>query len=415
MFSRCCRLLLPVLILLSVVSCNWNDDDPVPIPVDNAAQAVPAAPAAPTLTAGNGQLTAAWAAVSGATSYEVWGSTTNDNATAALDNTVTDNTCVITGLANGVPYYVWLKARNAGGASGFGPGGTGTPAAPAPPAYTVDAVNGNDAAGDGSTIPYKTITMALSVAVAGDNVTVAPGTYDAANGETFPIVVPAGVNLIGDETNKGNGATPTTITGGGAAASPVYSFVRAAVVMSGNTTLAGFVVTATAPDPAANPPMGVIALGDNVSIRNNRLVNSGKNGIYWVAGGNGSLVAGNVIQGNGAANNGVGIAFINGTGPGTRIENNVIRLNVYGVEYDGPATSGDLGGGATGSAGGNVIAANSGINLWTSVEAGGTISARNNFWDNVPPTSTTSTSASGFDIFNQNGATIDVTGAALAP
>ncbi|HEY5996947.1 MAG TPA: DUF1565 domain-containing protein [Candidatus Deferrimicrobiaceae bacterium] len=413
MYRRCCRLLLPVLILFAIASCSWNDGDPVPI--GNTGPTAPAAPVA-TATPGNAQATVTWDNVPGALSYRLnWSASagqTNSNGTAVVNVT---SPCVVDNLVNGTTYYFVVTAINAAGGSPGSAPVSARPVAPVPPAFTVDAATGNDNTGNGTTIPYKTITKALSVAVAGDNVTVAPGTYNSALGETFPIVIPAGVKLIGDEANKGNGTTPTTITGGGAAASPVYSFVRAAVVMSDNTALAGFLVTGTAPDPVTNPPMGVIALGDNVSIRNNRLVNSGKGGLYWVSGGNGSVVAGNVIQGNGPTNNGTGISFINGTGPGVRIENNVIRLNVIGVDYDAPAASGDLGGGATGSAGGNVIAANSSINLWTNIDAGSTISARNNAWSNVPPTSTSSSSASGFDIYNQYGATIDTTGATLAP
>src|SRR5437773_6595184 len=66
--------------------------------------------------------------------------------------------------------------------------------------------------------PFKTITYALRVATrSGTTVRVSAGTYSVANGETFPITVPAGVLLIGDddETRKGGGSTPTRIVGGG--------------------------------------------------------------------------------------------------------------------------------------------------------------------------------------------------------
>jgi Protein of unknown function (DUF1565) len=102
----------------------------------------------------------------------------------------------------------------------------------------------------------------------------------------------------------------------------------------------------------------------------------------------------------------VGIAFVAGAGPGTKVENNVITNNLWGVEYDDPAASGDLGGGSTGSVGGNVLANNTSEDLFTS----GTIilSARNNYWNHVPPDTT--------DIIKSaEEATIDTTGAHLAP
>lgn len=376
---------------------------------------IPAAPAALSVVPGDSQVTVTWSAVSGATSYKTFYNTANNSTTATEftgDGTTSDTTCTITGLTNGTPYYVWVQAANSAGTSNFSP--AAAPATPVGAFFTVNAATGDDTNGNGTMLPYKTITKALSVAVSGASVTVAPGTYDAALGEIFPIIVPAGVSLIGDEANKGNGSTATTIIGGGNAAGHP-TFISAAIVPMDNTVVAGFVITGTAPSPVVQHPMGFIVEHDTVKIRNNRVVNSGKTGIYFFGGGTNCLVAGNVIQSNGVDNNGGGIAFVNGTGPGVRIENNIIRLNVYGVEYDAPATSGDLGGGTQGSAGGNIIAGNFNIDLWTDVDAGVTISARNNFWSHVPLTSTASSTASGFDLYNKLGATVDTTGAALVP
>src|SRR5438132_13610071 len=59
------------------------------------------------------------------------------------------------------------------------------------------------------TSKFKTITKAMSVATrSGTTVQVDPGLYDVANGETFPITVPAGVLPKGDETTKGGRSTP---------------------------------------------------------------------------------------------------------------------------------------------------------------------------------------------------------------
>ena len=53
----------------------------------------------------------------------------------------------------------------------------------------VDAVAGSDASGDGSaSAPWKSITYALQrIPQVGTDLWIAPGVYDAANGETFPI------------------------------------------------------------------------------------------------------------------------------------------------------------------------------------------------------------------------------------
>ncbi len=84
--------------------------------------------AAPTITPAPGQLTATWTAVSGATAYEVWYGASDDSVAATLyvgDVAVTG--CLITGLTNDTPYYIWVKAKNSAGTSGFSPSGTGTP------------------------------------------------------------------------------------------------------------------------------------------------------------------------------------------------------------------------------------------------------------------------------------------------
>jgi uncharacterized delta-60 repeat protein len=83
----------------------------------------PSAPAAPLLTIRNCQITASWAAVSNATSYETWYSKTNNisNAVKFSDPADSDTTCAITGLTNGVTYYIWIKAKNSAGTSDSSP------------------------------------------------------------------------------------------------------------------------------------------------------------------------------------------------------------------------------------------------------------------------------------------------------
>ncbi|HET6275459.1 MAG TPA: DUF1565 domain-containing protein [Candidatus Cybelea sp.] len=96
--------------------------------------------------------------------------------------------------------------------------------APLPPIF-VDPVKGSDSSGNGSqSKPYKTLTKAMSVFLAAKQVTSAfvinlePGSYTAANGEIFPIVVPKNVTIKGFAYGHGpqagtfiNGAGEDTI------------------------------------------------------------------------------------------------------------------------------------------------------------------------------------------------------------
>ncbi|MBV8343857.1 MAG: DUF1565 domain-containing protein [Candidatus Eremiobacteraeota bacterium] len=69
----------------------------------------------------------------------------------------------------------------------------------------VSATTGSDATGNGSmSSPYKTLTKAVAVLVAaksvgpnGVTIFLGSGDYDAANGETFPIVIPKSVSITG--------------------------------------------------------------------------------------------------------------------------------------------------------------------------------------------------------------------------
>jgi hypothetical protein len=89
----------------------------------------PAAPGMPNVTPGDRRLTVSWTAVVCATAYEVWFGTTNNSTQAARWGTdITSGTDpIITGLSAGVTYYVWVKAKNSDGTSGFSPSASGMP------------------------------------------------------------------------------------------------------------------------------------------------------------------------------------------------------------------------------------------------------------------------------------------------
>jgi uncharacterized protein YjdB len=70
----------------------------------------PAAPAAPTVIAGFGQLSLSWTAVALATEYEVYYST-GDTIPDTPAQTVPGTTATITSLTNGATYSVWLKTK----------------------------------------------------------------------------------------------------------------------------------------------------------------------------------------------------------------------------------------------------------------------------------------------------------------
>jgi len=119
--------------ILFIISCELPDK-----PVIHA----PDAPAAPILVPDDRSLSVSWTRVTSADSYEVWVNTSNNMPTASLFGTPVKGTGTkVTGLENGIVYYIWLKAVNVSGTSVFGPSSNAVPAiplaAPATPAAPV--------------------------------------------------------------------------------------------------------------------------------------------------------------------------------------------------------------------------------------------------------------------------------------
>jgi len=219
-------------------------------------------------------------------------------------------------------------------------------------------------------LPFKTITHAMTVATSGSTVQVLPGIYDTLDlntPEVFPITVPDGVLLIGDEANKGAGSSPTTIFGGGSA--PAFPGVSVALLPGTGSTIAGFTIT----NASGNFHDGLILSNSNVTLRNNTVSGASRYGINIDASTN------HVITGNQIVNNpGSGLGFVNG-GVGSKVDTNVITGNGVGVEYD--VAGGDLGSvAAGGSAGGNVISCNT-FDLFAMAQTLITISAAKNSWN----------------------------------
>ena len=181
----------------------------------------PAAPINLTATVGNAQVTLAWNAVSGATSYKVFRSTTTGSYnTASPVATVTTTNTTDTGLTNGTTYFYIVRALNADGESANSNEVSATPSLPAPSAPTgLTATAGNAQialswnAVSGAT-SYKVFrsTTSGTYSYTAPLATVTTTTYadvSAANGTTYFYVVRA-FNAGGESSNSNEvSATPT--------------------------------------------------------------------------------------------------------------------------------------------------------------------------------------------------------------
>ncbi len=200
----------------------------------------------------------------------------------------------------------------------------------------VNSSNGSDSSGNGSqTSPYQTITNALSQAQPGAVVQVAPGQYTQ---ETFPLTVPSGVILKGDESTKGQ---TTIVTGGGTYISPSFASQSVTIVANSSSEVRG--LTISNPNTRGT---GLWVESTTPTIANNTFSNSAREGIF-VTGTGAPLITNNIftknsgngisltrssagtIQNNVFQNTGYGIAV--GDNSSTLISNNQITQNVDGI------------------------------------------------------------------------------------
>lgn len=152
-----------------------------------------------------------------------------------------------------------------------------TPAAsPAPIAARVLYVNpatGSDTTlGGTQRAPFKTITFALNQAQPGEVVQLAPGTYSASTGEVFPLMVPEGVTLRGDEVAEGKN---TIIQGGGSFISPSFARQNAALRTQSNSAIVGVTVT-----NGNTRGTGIWVEGSNPVIRHSAFKGNHRDGIF---------------------------------------------------------------------------------------------------------------------------------------
>jgi len=98
---------------------------------------VPAAPAGLTATAGNAQVTLSWTASSGATSYNIYRSTTSGGeGSTPIATGVSGTSFINTGLTNGTTYFYKVAAVNSAGTSPLSSEASATPQVSVPPAPT---------------------------------------------------------------------------------------------------------------------------------------------------------------------------------------------------------------------------------------------------------------------------------------
>lgn len=180
----------------------------------------------------------------------------------------------------------------------------------------VNPSSGNDGNAGSQGAPFKTIATALSRAASGDRVQLASGTYSTASGDRFPLAVPAGVTVVGNESTKGSGIL---VQGSGGFSSPTFAVQQVVFVLNNDSQLRG--VTVTNPETRGT---GAWVESTTPTITNNTFINSKREGVFATGAATVTL-EGNVFE----RNDGNGLSFARNT-KGT-VRNNTFRNTGYGA------------------------------------------------------------------------------------
>lgn len=143
------------------------------------------------------------------------------------------------------------------------------------------ATNGSDSNPGTENLPFRTITHAIQTADTNKTIKVAPGTYDFAGGETFPINPKKDQVLIGDVANRGKGTIETRISGQSSTFWGDYMSM-ATVYFDKRSGVYGFAIDTT---NSANFCYCAIISNGEASIVSNSL-EIGYGGIFYVIGSN---------------------------------------------------------------------------------------------------------------------------------
>jgi hypothetical protein len=120
--------------------------------------------------------------------------------------------------------------------------------------------------------PFKSLTRALKTSTKSTIIQLGAGTYNAATGEVFPLIIPAGVIVVGSEANKGAGIV---ISGSGTYQSPSFGVQNITLLLLGDASLRGVTVT-----NATAKGTGVWIESTAPTVTNNTFINCAREGIF---------------------------------------------------------------------------------------------------------------------------------------
>lgn len=138
--------------------------------------------------------------------------------------------------------------------------------------FYVNPIQGNDTNPGSRSSPFRTLTRALKSTKTPLIIQLTSGTYSVANGEVFPLVISAGVTLVGNEAKKGVGIV---ISGSGEYQTSSFGRQNITLLLQDNASLLGVTVI----NPMSKGT-GVWISSSAKNVANNTLSNCGREGIF---------------------------------------------------------------------------------------------------------------------------------------